>query len=1274
MCLINYVNDVNVHSKSKSERNKIRKLRKPTGKVFTKIGYSWKPTGRIFTIVGNRCPLNRITSTKEVPFNESTITPVITPSPELKVYSRKPKASRSVGSSSKVKIVESNTSNTKEPKKSWGSTVSDVPFSSLIDCRLSHLNFNYITSLAKQGLVRGLPKLKYQKNHLCSACALGKSKKHSHKPKDSIQETLYLLHMDLCGPMRIQSILGLHRKPDLSYLHVFGALCYPTNDGKDLGKLKPRDDIGIFVGYDPAKKAFRIYNKSTRLIIETVHVNFDKLTGMASEQFSSGPGPKLMILRTISSGLYLNPPPCIDLQVPAVIAPKSVVSTGTPSLTTIDQDAPSTSTSQTNQETPSLVIPLGFEEADHDIEVAHMDNNPNEEGIDFEESFALVARLKVIRIFIAFAAHMNIIVYQMDVKTAFLNGILRKEVYKFSKGTVDPTLFIKREGKDILLVKIYVDDIIFASTKPDLYESFSKIMCSKFKMLMMGKLSFFLGLQISQSPRGIFLNQSKYALESLKKYGMETYDLVDTPMVEKSKLDEDPQGKVVDPTRYRGMIGTLMYLISSRPDLVFVVCMCTRYEAKPTEKHLHAVKKIFRYLRGTINMGLWYSKDSCIALTTFADADHAGYLCTAITKVPLLYAATTSNTPDLSILTSDITLSRSKWRTRVKISSTNVRLETTVQQKEETFQVIIDVIKNSMCFKAFTITVEVPKIFMQQFWYTIKKVKDSESYEFLLANKKCIVNADVFRKIMDIGPRVKGEEFTEENVDYPELIWEDFAFQIYHRKERKSRRETMPFPQFTKVIINHFLSKHKSLSKLQFQHYHTIKDDGIVSRLKFVRIRKDYQEYELPIPDMMLNDKIKQSESYYMFIKYSTVDVSEESELEPAKKNTSSRSTRGVVIQDPLSAPNPKPAALKLKLHGVQSLTPKEQEAAVLCKLSKKARKPGEDNYVLEDQVKELVISEANIILEWGSENESEHSDDSQLNFDVKEKKDNDGDADDEDEIYKYKIHVRKDVDVEMVEAKTVECKNKEKDEMTDAAKADVEKTTEEKGDAKLAGNVMTSDYLVKVSTEFPLLSSSLSVSSRFGTQFLNSSSDISLTGVLKDFAEADTTNLPPIPEILYETLVSIAISPPHVTPTISIVQQTTTPIPAQPIITESPTITTAVPKFDALTTVRLRVVKLEKDVSKLKKIDLSAEALTTLNKIQTLIINLEQESEKSALEIHKIKMEQPEKQKMPKYMIKSTDKNENAMYKGVADTVKNHKRQHDDDDDDDDDDEDPPA
>ncbi|GKF23994.1 hypothetical protein Tco_0076316, partial [Tanacetum coccineum] len=132
------------------------------------------------------------------------------------------------------------------------------------------------------------------------------------------------------------------------------------------------------------------------------------------------------------------------------------------------------------------------------------------------------------------------------------------------------------------------------------------------------------GLQISQSPRGIFINQSKYALESLRKYGMESSDPVDTPMVEKSKLDEDTQGKAVDPTHYRGMIGTLMYLIASRPDLTFVVCMCAWYQAKPTENHLHAVKRIFKYLRETVNRGLWYPKDSFIALTAYADTDHAG--------------------------------------------------------------------------------------------------------------------------------------------------------------------------------------------------------------------------------------------------------------------------------------------------------------------------------------------------------------------------------------------------------------------------------------------------------------------------------------------------------------------------------------------------------------------------------------------------------------------------------------------------------------------------
>ncbi|GJU12367.1 retrovirus-related pol polyprotein from transposon TNT 1-94 [Tanacetum coccineum] len=290
-----------------------------------------------------------------------------------------------------------------------------------------------------------------------------------------------------------------------------------------------------------------------------------------------------------------------------------------------------------------------------------------EEGIDFEESFTLVTRLEAIRIFIANAASKNMTVYQMDVKTAFLNGKLKEEVYVsqpegfvdldhlnhvyrlkkalyglkqapwawydtlsrfllahgFSKGVVDLTLFIRTTSKHTLHVQIYVDDIIFASTDSKDCDHFSNEISSKFQMSMMGQMSFFLGLQISQNPRGISINQSKYANEILKKFDFHKSDPVDIPMVERSKLDEDLSGVPVDQTQYRSMVGSMMYLTASRPDLVFVVCMCARYQSKPTKKHLDAVKQVFRYLQGTINMGLWYPKDTAMALTAYVDADHA---------------------------------------------------------------------------------------------------------------------------------------------------------------------------------------------------------------------------------------------------------------------------------------------------------------------------------------------------------------------------------------------------------------------------------------------------------------------------------------------------------------------------------------------------------------------------------------------------------------------------------------------------------------------------
>ncbi|GJY88572.1 retrovirus-related pol polyprotein from transposon TNT 1-94 [Tanacetum coccineum] len=289
------------------------------------------------------------------------------------------------------------------------------------------------------------------------------------------------------------------------------------------------------------------------------------------------------------------------------------------------------------------------------------------EGIDYDKMFAPVARIEAICLFLAYAAHNDFTVFQMDVKTAFLNEILKEEVYVgqppgfvskqypdhvyaldkalyglkqaprawydvlskflidsgFQKGSIDPTLFIKKKGKHLLLIQIYVDDIIFGSTNPKYCMKFSDLMVKRFEMSMMGEIKKFLGLQVNQFSNGIFINQSKYILDILKRFGMKNCDTVPTPIVEQAKLKLDLVGKPVDHTDYHSMIGSLMYLTSSRPDIIFVTCICARYQANPNEHHVSAVKRIFQYLKGTINLGLWYPKDSSFDLTAYLDAYHA---------------------------------------------------------------------------------------------------------------------------------------------------------------------------------------------------------------------------------------------------------------------------------------------------------------------------------------------------------------------------------------------------------------------------------------------------------------------------------------------------------------------------------------------------------------------------------------------------------------------------------------------------------------------------
>ncbi|GJY39151.1 retrovirus-related pol polyprotein from transposon TNT 1-94 [Tanacetum coccineum] len=401
---------------------------------------------------------------------------------------------------------------------------------------------------------------------------------------------------------------------------------------------------------------------------------FDELTAMTSKHSNSRPALHEMTPATISSGLVpnpppstpfvpplrsdwdflfqpmfdelLTPPPSVDHPSPEVIAliaevvaPEPAASTGLPSSTTVDQDAPSPSNFKTTPETQSPVIPNDVEEDNHDLHVNKARlvarGYRQEEGIDFEESFAPMARLDAIRIFLAYAAHMNMIVYQIDLKKALYGlkqaprawyDLLSKFLLsqEFSKGTVDPTLFIRRQGKDILL--------------------------------------------ISQSLRGIFLNQSKYALESLKKYGMESSDPVDTPMVEKSKLDKDTQGKAVDPTHYRGMIGTLMYLTAN---VDHAGCQDTRRSNSGCmqllgDKLVSWSSKRQKSTAISSTEANYIAMSGCCAQILWMRSQLTGYglkfikfQCTVITKVILPYAATMFNILDQSILTSDSTSSKS---------------------------------------------------------------------------------------------------------------------------------------------------------------------------------------------------------------------------------------------------------------------------------------------------------------------------------------------------------------------------------------------------------------------------------------------------------------------------------------------------------------------------------------------------------------------------------------------------------------------------------------
>nr|GEV18428.1 hypothetical protein [Tanacetum cinerariifolium] len=404
-----------------------RKVWKPTRKVFSNIGYIWRPTGRTFTMVGNTCPLTRITTSTKVP--SRNLIALETDTPKLVVtlvYSRKPRKSKSTDPVSKSKVIKSVSANKKEPSKSWGSTVSNVPSSFLDECReqsvysvswrydgvspicllskasktkswlwhqrLSNLNFGAIKHLVRHGLVRGLPKLKFKKDHLCSECAMGKSKKKPHKPKskDTNQEKLYLLHMDLCGPMRVVSVNG--KKYILVIVDDYSQFTWILQDEapdfiiKFLKMIQvrlttPVRRIKTYNGTEFVNQTLRKYYEQKQWLPHVIPkiVPLYVSHGKTPYELLHDKLPDLSFFHVFGALCYpINDSENLrKLQLKAnIVAPELAASTDLPSTPTVDQDTPSPSNSQTTPKSQSPIIYNDVEEDNHELDIAHMNNDP----------------------------------------------------------------------------------------------------------------------------------------------------------------------------------------------------------------------------------------------------------------------------------------------------------------------------------------------------------------------------------------------------------------------------------------------------------------------------------------------------------------------------------------------------------------------------------------------------------------------------------------------------------------------------------------------------------------------------------------------------------------------------------------------------------------------------------------------------------------------------------------------------------------------------------
>ncbi|KAH9717278.1 hypothetical protein KPL71_021758 [Citrus sinensis] len=641
--------------------------------------------------------------------------------------------------------------------------------------RLGHASMDLISKIVKNDLVKGLPKISFQKDRICEACQFGKQIKTSFKSKNyvSTSKPLQLLHIDLFGPSRYASLSGKYYAfviVDDYSRYTWVLFLANKDDAIDAFRIfykKVQNEKGYSItcirsdhGGEFENHAFENFCNNFGIehqfssprtpqqngVVERKNRSIQE---MASTMLNENSLPKYFWAEAVNTACYvlnrvlirpnLNKTPyelwkdrkpnigyfkvfgckCFVLNTKDNLGkfdPKSDVGDPSRGVTTrsslrntcehaafISQIEPKSFADAENDESWIMAMQEELNQFERN-NVWELVPNPEhqsiigtkwvfrnkmdesgvvvrnkarlvaqgynqEEGIDFDETFAPVARLESIRMLLAYACHKDFILYQMDVKSAFLNGYIMEEVYvkqppgfenekfpdhvyklskalyglkqaprawydrlknflldnDFSMGKADTTLFVKHKNQDILIVQIYVDDIIFGSTNELLCKDFSSYISQEFEMSMMGELKYFFGLQIKQNEEGIFINQAKYVRDLLKRFGYENGTVKSTPMSTIIKLDKDEKGKEVDIKTYRGMIGSLLYLTASRPDIMFSVCLCARFQSCPKESHMLAVKRIFRYLIGTINLGLWYPRGTHIDLTCYSDADFAGY-------------------------------------------------------------------------------------------------------------------------------------------------------------------------------------------------------------------------------------------------------------------------------------------------------------------------------------------------------------------------------------------------------------------------------------------------------------------------------------------------------------------------------------------------------------------------------------------------------------------------------------------------------------------------